>query len=128
MRLPAPTECLRHRPPALLIGRIESWDGRTVRCAGTSTAWSWVQLLEGAAQAAGIGCGLGEDGWRDGAVVADYRDVEILANAYDGGVAFEATLARRILGFRRCRAVARARGGEPLLRAVVTLLPDGPRT
>jgi len=121
---PAPDAWLRHRGPALVVASIDSWDGSSIRCGATETRWTWQRLLEGAAQAAGLACALLDPRWRDGAIVAEYRDVEILADTHAGRVDFTATPERTLLAYRRCRAAATTAAGTPLLRARVTLLPD----
>lgn len=120
----SPASRLRHRGPALLLARIESWDGRRVCCRGARRPWSWTALLEAAAQASGIACGLAEGGWTRGGVVAEYRDVDVRCDAWEGEVTLTAEVERRVLAFRRCRATVVARDGRTLLRAQITLVPD----
>jgi hypothetical protein len=124
MTFPPPSAWLRHRGPALVVERIAGWDGRVACCTGAADDWRWHRLLEGSAQTAGIACAIDDDAWRGGAIVAEYRDVEILAESHRGPVRFEAGLDRALLGYRRCRASAMTTDGAPLLHAVVTLLPD----
>jgi hypothetical protein len=126
MIFPPPSAWLRHRGPALVVERITAWDGRVARCTGAAGDWPWSRLLEGSAQTAGIACAVDDEVWRSGAIVAEYRDVEILAEHHHGSVRFEAMPERAILGYRRCRASATTADGDSLLRAVVTLLPDRP--
>lgn len=124
MTFPHPRAWMRHRGPALVLNAIEAWNGDEARCRAAAGRWTWPRLLEGAAQTAGIACAIEEPAWRHGAVVAEYRDVEILAETHDGPVRFVARPERRLLAYRRCAAVATDETGTPLLRAVVTLLPD----
>jgi len=124
MTFPHPRAWLRHRPPALVVDAIDGWDGTVARCRGAAGSWSWSRLLEGGAQTAGIACALDDVGWRDGVIVAEYREVEILAERHQGAVHFAARSERTVLGYRRCRMTASAGDATPLLRAVVTLLPD----
>jgi hypothetical protein len=121
---PHPATWLRHRPPALVVDGIEGWDGAVAECRGAPGDWSWSRLLEGAAQTAGIACALEDAAWRGGAIVAEYRDVEVLAERHRGEVRFAAQAERVVLAYRRCRTTATAADGTPLLRALVTLLPD----
>lgn len=124
MTFPHPGAWLRHRGPALVIDAIDGWDGGLARCRGADGDWSWSRLLEGSAQTAGIACAVDDEAWRGGAIVAEYRDVEVLAERHRGGVLFAARPERAVLAYRRCRTTATAVDGTPLLRAVVTLLPD----
>lgn len=119
---------LRHRPPALLLGAIEGVDGHEIRCASAGAGpWRWGQMLEGAAQAAGLLAGLQAGGITDTAVIAEYRDVVVHTEAYAGPLRFVAHLDRRILHFWRCRLEARALDGTVLLAGTVTIAPgSGP--
>lgn len=124
MTFPHPGAWLRHRGPALVVDGIDGWDGEVARCHGAAGDWTWSRILEGSAQTAGIACALGDEAWRSGAIVAEYRDVEVLAERHVGGVVFAARPERAVLGYRRCRTTATGLDGAPLLRGVVTLLPD----
>lgn len=124
MTFPHPRAWMRHRGPALVLDRIESWDGVVARCGAPDGDWSWTRLLEGSAQTAGIACALDDAAWRGGAIVAEYRDVEVLVERHRGPVRFDARTERALLAYRRCRANATAHDGTPLLRALVTLLPE----
>lgn len=124
MTFPSPSAWLRHRGPALVIDTIDAWDGTWVECGARDAAWAWPRLLEGAAQAAGIACALADERWRSGAVVAEFRDVEIRGERHRGPVRFRARSERVVLAYRRCRAVAATPAGTTLISAHVTLLPD----
>jgi hypothetical protein len=130
MMLPAPSRLLRHRPPALLLGTVETHTGRSLACAGIDAGpWPWPRLLEGTAQAAGLLAGLQPGGPGNGAVIAEYRDVALGVERHRGRVRFEARLERRLAHFWRCRCEARAADGRMLLASRVTLAPgqDGAR-
>ena len=114
---------LRHRPPALLLDAIVAFDGVQLTCSGRGDAWRWAELLEGAAQTAGLLAGLQQQGVDDTAVIAEYRDVRIHGPRHAGPVRFTAHLDRRLLRFWRCRCEARADDGTLLLRADVTVAP-----
>jgi hypothetical protein len=121
---PAPATLLRHRPPAVLVEAIASSTGDALACRGVERAsWRWPELLEGAAQTAGLLTGMQPHGLDRRAVIAEYRDVRIHAATHPGPVEFTARLDRRILAFWRCRVEARAADGTLLLAALVTLAP-----
>ncbi|MFN8544688.1 MAG: hypothetical protein U0807_10880 [Candidatus Binatia bacterium] len=124
MSLPAPAAVLRHRGPALLVGAITAFDGDTLTCAATGDGpWEWPQLLEGAAQAAGLLAGFQSHGLSNTAVIAEYRDVVVHVRRHTGPVRFTAGLDRRLLRFWRCRLAAHAADGTLLLAGRVTLSP-----
>lgn len=127
MTWPPPAKLLRHREPALLIGAITSFAGDAVTCSSNGArAWTWPEMLEGAAQTAGLLAGLQPGGLSNTAVVAEYRDVTVRAGAYAGALSFQARLDRRILQFWRCAVETRAADGEVLLAGTVTLAPGAP--
>lgn len=114
---------LRHAPPALLVGTVVAHaDGRLVCASRDAGPFGWAQLLEGAAQTAGLLAGVA-GGPGAAALVAEYRDVDARVARHAGPVAFHATLERRVLRFWRCRAEARDLRGNVLLAARVTLAP-----
>ena len=118
-----PAALLRHRGPALVLATIESFDGKTIVCAGREGGpWRWPLLLEGAAQTAGLLAGLA-GGLSNRAVIAEYRGIIVHAERADGPVRFAARLERRLLHFWRCRIAARGPGDIPLLDGRVTLAP-----
>lgn len=124
----SPADFMPHRPPALLVGRIERFDGDRLRCGSERDgAWHWADLLEGAAQCAGLLAGLQPGGPRR-SVIAEYRDVGLLVPGHMGAVRFEARLERRVLRFWRCRVDVRDADGHLLLAGVVTVAPDGAGT
>lgn len=127
MTLPDAGAVLRHRGPALLLGRVDAYEGGALRCTGLGDGpWEWPALLEAAAQAAGLLAGLTPGGISNRAVIAEYRDVRIHARRHAGSVQLLARFDRRILHFRRCRVEARDAGGTLLLEGSVTLAPgDG---
>lgn len=114
---------LRHRPPALLLETIVAFDGEQLTCTGRPGPWRWAELLEGAAQTAGLLAGLQQAGVDNTAVIAEYRDVTIHVAGHSGAVSFTARLDRRLLQFWRCRCDARAADGTVLLAADVTVAP-----
>lgn len=122
MTPPSPASLLRHRAPALLVGEILSFSGDTLRCASHGAGpWRWSQILEGAAQSAGLLAGLQPGGLPRSAVVAEYRDVVVHAARHTGPIRFVARLERRLLHFWRCRCEAEALSGRVLLTGTVTL-------
>lgn len=117
-------QVMRHRPPALLLGRVVESTAAGLACDGIDDGpWRWARLLEGAAQAAGLFSGLQPGGPSAAAVIAEYRDVTLGAVPHDGPVRFHAALDRRILGFWRCRVEARSADGRLLLSGLVTVAP-----
>lgn len=115
---------LRHRGPALLLREVASFDGDVVTCTSVGPGpWRWAQLLEGAAQAAGLLAGLQRGGPDATAVIAEMRDVVVHADAHAGPVHFVARLERRVLGFWRCAVQVRAADGTTLCTARVTVAP-----
>lgn len=127
MSLPRPAELLRHRPPALLLESLDSLDAERLHCTTPSrSAWTWPEVLESGAQAAGLVAGLLAEGLDNTALIAEYRHVRVHAPTHRGAVHLTAWLDRRLLRFRRCRVEARAGDGTLLLEATVTLAPgDG---
>lgn len=120
---PDPVAMLRHRGPAVLVGRLEAFTGETL----TSTSrddgpWRWGRMLEGAAQTAGLLAGLG-DRVADTAVIAEYRGVTVAVAEHTGRLTFVARLERRVLQFVRCRIEVCAADGTLLLDGSVTLSP-----
>jgi hypothetical protein len=113
---------MRHRPPALLLGGVETHASTRLVCRGIDRRdWSWARLLEGAAQAAGLLAGLQPDGPGSHAVIAEYRDVGVHVGLHRGAVRFDARLERRLAHFWRCRCEVRSTRGRILLAARVTL-------
>ncbi len=113
---------LRHRPPALLLGTIVRFEDTAIVCASCRAGrWEWPALLEGAAQTAGLLAGLQPGGPDNRAVIAELRDVRIVAPVHDGSVMFHAALERRLAGFWRCRTVVQSEHGSRLLEARVTV-------
>jgi len=124
MTFPDPATVLRHRPPAVLVRSVLDFSGERLACSSSDDGvWPWPRLLEGGAQTAGLLAGAQADGLAHDAVIADYRDVRVLAAAYTGGVTFRAVLERRVMRFWRCRIEAHGADGRPLLTALVTLAP-----
>jgi hypothetical protein len=122
--VPAPHAVLRHRGPALLVSAVEDFRGDLLCCASRGSGlWRWPQMLEGAAQSAGLLAGLQPGGVPTTALIAEYRDVVIHAAAHAGPIRFIARLERRLLHFWRCRFEARAADGAVLLEGSVTLAP-----
>lgn len=127
MRTVAPSALLRHRPPALLLGDPAHANGDTLTCPARGDGpFDWPQLLEGAAQAAGLLAGLQPGGPDRTAVIAEYRDVEVAVPRHRGAVVFDVRLERRLLHFWRCRCEARAADGTLLVRGRVTIAPERP--
>jgi hypothetical protein len=117
-------QVMRHRPPALLLGRVVESTAAGLACDGIDDGpWRWARLLEGAAQAAGLFSGLQLGGPGAAAVIAEYRDVTLHAVLYVGPVRFHAALDRRILGFWRCRVDAHSADGQLLLAGLVAVAP-----
>jgi predicted hotdog family 3-hydroxylacyl-ACP dehydratase len=124
MSLPAPATLLRHREPALLIGIVETVSGDSLVCgASARSSWRWPEILEAAAQAAGLLAGLKDDDLDDTAVIAEYRDVRVHAAQHDGPLRLSARLDRRVLRFRQCRVEVRAANETLLVEGTVTLAP-----
>jgi predicted hotdog family 3-hydroxylacyl-ACP dehydratase len=120
----SPAALLRHREPALLLGEVESFDGRTLACSARGArSWRWPEMLEAAAQAAGLLVGLQPGGLDNTAVIAEYRAVAVYAPNHRGPLQLVAALERRILRFWRCRFEVRAPDGTVLLEGRVTLAP-----
>jgi hypothetical protein len=119
-------DLLPHRPPALLLDAVEHAGGEVLVCTSDRDgAWHWAELLEGAAQCAGLLAGLHPGGPRR-SVIAEYRDVVLHTASHVGSVGFHARLDRRVLHFWRCRVEARDAGGGLLLAGAVTLAPERP--
>ena len=124
MTHPRPAALLRHRPPALLLDEIESFTGTHLACTARGCGpWEWPQLLEGAAQCAGLLAGMQPGGPANTAVIAAYEGIVVRAQHHHGPVKFFASLERRPLHFWRCRCEARAAEGTPLLSGTVTIAP-----
>lgn len=121
-----PEQLMRHRPPALLLGKVVDASATGLLCDGIDGGpWSWARLLEGAAQAAGLLSGLQPGGPGPSAVIAEYRDVTVHAASHEGAVRFHAAPDRRILAFWRCRVDARSADGRLLLEGLVAVAPGG---
>jgi SAM-dependent methyltransferase len=115
---------LRHQGRALLVGDVETMDGDRIVCRSRGTGpWRWAEMLEGAAQSAGILAGSRPGGLPRRAVVAEYRDVAVRTDTYSGPLRFEATLERRLLRFWRCRIAVLSEDGKVLVDGRVTLAP-----
>jgi hypothetical protein len=124
MTLPVPGEVLRHRAPALLVEAIEAFDGDGLTCRAVArAAWRWPEMLEGAAQTAGLLTGLQKDGLSNRAVIAEYAGVVVHVAEHQGTLRFRARLERRILRCWRCRIEVRDRSDALLLAGSVTLAP-----
>jgi predicted hotdog family 3-hydroxylacyl-ACP dehydratase len=122
---PSPAAVMRHRGPALLVDAIESRDATSLTCTSRArAAWSWPEMLEGAAQAAGLLAGM-QPGGPPAGIVAQFRDVDVLAPSHPGPLRFLAVLDRRVLHFWRCRIEVRDAAGELLLRGQVTTAHSG---
>ena len=120
----SPAALLRHREPALLLGAVDLFDGLTLHCSALGTGpWRWPEMLEAAAQAAGLLVGLQPGGLDNTAVIAEYRGVAVHAPDHRGSLRLVAALERRILRFWRCRFEARASDGTVLLEGRVTVAP-----
>jgi hypothetical protein len=117
---------LRHVPPALLLGTVVAHEDARLVCASRDAGpFGWAQLLEGAAQAAGLLAGvLGGPG--AAALIAEYRDVDARVATHAGPVSFDAALERRVLRFWRCRVRVTDASDAVLLTARVTLAPPRP--
>ena len=124
MKAPAPASVLRHTGPALLLDRVERFDGDTLVCTARGDGrWRWPAMLEATAQAAGLLAGLQPDGLSNRAVIAEYRDVAIHVHEHVGSVSVHARLDRRVLHFWRMRIEADDMDGRVLLAGFVTLAP-----
>jgi hypothetical protein len=122
--LPSPAALLRHRPPALLLATIDAHDGGTLWCTSVEReTWVWPEILEGAAQCAGLLAGFQPGGPGNRAVIAEYRNVRPHAATARGTIRLSARLERRVLRFWRCRVEACDAGGTLLLDGLVTLAP-----
>lgn len=122
MKLPVPAEVLRHRPPALLVEAIERFDGDRLACRAVArSTWRWPEMLEGAAQSAGLLAGLQKGGPSNRAVIAEYTGVVVHAVEHPGPLRFTAHLERRILGCWRCRIEVLDAQDGLLLAGKVTL-------
>jgi hypothetical protein len=124
VNFPAPAAVLRHSGPALLLERVEHFDGDTLACvARGSGPWHWPAMLEAAAQGAGLLAGLQAGGPSNRTVIAEYRGIVIHAHEHPGPVRVRARLDRRLLHFWRVRIEAEAMDGQVLLAGLVTLAP-----
>lgn len=124
MSLPPLATLLRHRPPALLLDTIATAGEHTLSCTSRGDGpWQWPEMLEGAAQAAGLLAGLQPGGPSAEAVIAEYRDIAVHAPTHTGALAFQARLDRRLLHFWRCAVETRAADGRLLLAGLVTIAP-----
>jgi predicted hotdog family 3-hydroxylacyl-ACP dehydratase len=124
MSLPAPATLLRHREPALLLGTIDDLVDDRLTCTSTArSSWQWTEMLEAAAQAAGLLAALRDDGFDNTLVIAEYRGVRVHAARHDGRLRLLARLDRRVLRFRLCRVQVRAADETLLLEGTVTLAP-----
>jgi hypothetical protein len=124
MTLPVPAEVLRHRPPALLVEAIETFDGQGLTCRAVARdGWRWPEMLEGGAQTAGLLAGLQKDGLSNRAVIAEYAGVVVHVAEHQGPLRFRAHLERRILRCWRCRIEVRDASDALLLAGSVTLAP-----
>jgi hypothetical protein len=122
MTFPRPATLLRHEPPALLLDAIEAFTGARLSCTSRGGGpWEWPQLLEGAAQCAGLLAGMQPGGPANTAVIAAYDDVVVHAQRHSGPVSFVASLERRPLQFWRCQCEARDADGAPLISGFVTI-------
>jgi hypothetical protein len=122
--LPAPAALLRHGPEARLVASIERLDAGGIACASRGGgAWAWPRMLEGAAQAAGLLVGISETAAPRAPVIAEYRDVTVLAPSHRGPLRFVAALERRVLHCWRCTFEVETTRGRVLLRGRVTLAP-----
>jgi len=122
--LPAPAALLRHREPALLLGSIDSFVDDALVCTSVARAsWQWPEMLEAAAQAAGLLAGLKDDGLDNTLVIAEYRGVRVHAPQHDGPLRLYARLGRQVLRFRQCRVEVRAANEALLLEGTVALAP-----
>jgi len=125
MTLPDLGSALRHRGPALLLERIDEFDGATLACVARDDGpWPWPRVLEAGAQAAGLLAGLQPGGLPSRAVVAEYTGILVRTAAYAGTVRVVARLERRVLHFWRCRIAAHGADGDTLLEGTITLAAD----
>jgi hypothetical protein len=121
---PSPGDVLRHRGPALLVGTIDRIEADSLACTSNGAdPWRWPQVLEGAAQTAGLLAGLRPGGLSNRAIIAEYGGIRIHTREHAGPIHFLARLERRLLHFWRCRVEARAADGTLLLEGAVTLAP-----
>jgi predicted hotdog family 3-hydroxylacyl-ACP dehydratase len=122
--LPDPATLLRHRGPALLLGTLDAVSDDDLVCTSAARSpWRWPEMLEAAAQAAGLLAGFRDDRFDDAAVIAAYRGVRIHVPRHDGQLRLLARLERRVLHFRQCRVEVRAASDTLLLDGTVTLAP-----
>ena len=115
---------LRHRPPALLVAReLAGVDGRRRFATVARDEWHWTQLLDAAAQAAGL-CVRSDDAALAGRafVVAAYERV---VQASRPGPGVHTLAVRRLRSFLQMHqfTVTIAAGDVPVLAARVTLAP-----
>src|SRR5262249_44132095 len=103
--LPAPATLLRPRPPALRLARLDRLDADAVAARGAAGPWAWSDLLEAAAQTAGLLAGVQGGGPGNRALVAAYHDVVADVSSYGGAIRVHAADARRVLHCWRARAV-----------------------
>lgn len=124
MNLPDPATLLRHREPALLLGKLDAVSDDDLVCTSAArSGWRWPEMLEAAAQAAGLLAGLRDDRFDNTAMIAEYRGVRIHIPRHDGPLRLLARLGRRVLHFRQCRVEVRAANDTLLLDGTVTLAP-----
>jgi hypothetical protein len=109
-----------------MLATVDALGDDRIVCTSTDRRdWRWPEMLEAAAQAAGLLGGLCGDGLDATLVIAEYRDVRVRAARHQGPLRLEASLGRRVLQFRLCTITARAAHGDVLLDGTVALAPGG---
>ena len=118
-----------HRDPIVFVDTVESYQPGAIVCSSRITGpWDWPQMLEGAAQCAGILVGLEHE---HESVVAQYRHMAIHGLVHVGALRFAARRERRFLGFYECHIEVRDLPGAIIISGSLTLAPrlvDPPRT
>lgn len=128
MTFPPPEALVRHRPPALLVTMVDACDGQSLTSTSVRAAlWRWPELLDAAAQAAGMLFALARETsdptHRRGLVVARYDAVSIFTHAHTGNVTWQVRTKRRI-GDMKQLDVTGEHQGRPILSATITLAPE----
>ena len=124
MSFPPVTSLLRHRPPALAVERVEEHaEDRLVCSSVPARRWWWFELLDGAAQAAGLLLRGSTGRPLSAVVVAAYDELDLNVQSHEGPVRWEARRKRRVGEMHQFEVSALAEDGHKLLSALVTLVP-----
>src|SRR5437870_1932289 len=127
MEYPHPADLLPHELPAVFIGKIQSVAPNFISCrATTCRTWTWPQLLEGSAQAAGLLLRLrhrDQSSIRPHYIVVGYDNVKIWSSTFKGLVCWDARRVREILDVTQFYSRAYDQSSTLILEATVALGP-----